>query len=156
LSSSSSLLPRFDGGGLLDAISSFSRWPKICSGESRGGRRCEEKMISLWKKQGKAGEGDCARELYWQDAKPSGASAPIHYSITASMCHSIVHQAPFWTQNHSLPPPAQFRGDQPCGGNGGGCSVEKGWLRISLFCSEHCRLRCEMVKFTQSIGTGNQ
>jgi hypothetical protein len=55
-----------------------------------------------------------------------------------------------------LPPPAQVRGDQPCAGTGGGCSVEKGWLRISLFCSEDCRLRCEMVKFAQSVGIGNQ
>jgi hypothetical protein len=46
-----------------------------------------------------------------------------------------------------LPPPAQVRGDQPCVGNGSSCGVEKGWLRISLFCSEDCRLRCEMVKF---------
>jgi hypothetical protein len=30
--------------------------------------------------------------------------------------------------------------------------VEKGRLRISLFRSEDCRLRCEMVKFTQRIG----
>jgi hypothetical protein len=43
-------------------------------------------MISLWKKQGKAGEGDWARELYWQDAEPSGTSAPTHYSITARKC----------------------------------------------------------------------
>jgi hypothetical protein len=55
-----------------------------------------------------------------------------------------------------LPPPAQVRGDQPCVGNSGGCGVEKGWLRISLFCSEDCSLRCEMVKFAQSIGIGNQ
>jgi hypothetical protein len=34
--------------------------------------------------------------------------------------------------------------------------VEKGWLRISLFCSEDCRLRCEMVKFAHCIGIGNQ
>jgi hypothetical protein len=50
-----------------------------------------------------------------------------------------------------LPPPSQVRGDQ-CAGTGGGCGVEKGWLRISLFCSEDCRLRCEMVKFAQRIG----
>jgi hypothetical protein len=55
-----------------------------------------------------------------------------------------------------LPPLAHVRGDQPWAGNDGGCSVEKGWLQISLFCSEHCRLRCEMVKFAQSIGIGNQ
>jgi hypothetical protein len=46
-----------------------------------------------------------------------------------------------------LPPPAQVRGDQPRAGTGGGCGVEKGWLRISLFCSKDCRLRSEMVKF---------
>jgi hypothetical protein len=40
-SSLSSLHPCFDSGGLLDAISSFSRWPNICSGGSRGGRRIE-------------------------------------------------------------------------------------------------------------------
>jgi hypothetical protein len=42
----------------------------------------------------KAGEGDWVRELYRQDAKPSGASAPTHYSITASTCHSIVPLPP--------------------------------------------------------------
>jgi hypothetical protein len=47
------------------------------------------------------------------------------------------------------------RDDQLCAGNGGCCGVEKGWLWISLFCSEDCRLRCEMVKFTQSIGIWN-
>jgi TPR repeat protein len=41
-------------------------------------------------------------------------------------------------------------------GNGSGCVVEKGWLQIPLFCNEDCRLRCEMVKFTQRIGIGNQ
>jgi hypothetical protein len=35
---------------------------------------------------------------------------------------------------------------------GGGCGVEKGWLRISLCCSEDCRLHYEMVKFAQRIG----
>jgi TPR repeat protein len=55
-----------------------------------------------------------------------------------------------------LPPPAQVRGDQLCAGTGGGCSVEKGWFQISLFCCEDCRLRCEMVKFAQSIRIGNQ
>jgi hypothetical protein len=50
------------------------------------------------------------------------------------------------------PPPAQVHVDQPCAGTGGGCGVEKGWLQISLFCGEDCRLRCEMVKFAQRIG----
>jgi hypothetical protein len=52
----------------------------------------------------------------------------------------------------ALPPPAQVRGDQSCAGTGGGCGMEKGWFQISLFRSEDCRLRCEMVKFTKRIG----
>jgi hypothetical protein len=55
-----------------------------------------------------------------------------------------------------LLPPTQVRGDQPCVGNSGCCGVDKGWLRISLFCSEDCSLRCEMVKFERSIGIGDQ
>jgi hypothetical protein len=60
----------------------------------------------------------------------------------------------YWTWRiwgEPLPPLAQVCGDK-CAGTGGGCDVEKGWLRISLFCSEDCRLRCEMVKFAQRIG----
>jgi hypothetical protein len=56
-----------------------------------------------------------------------------------------------------LPPLAQVHGDQPCAGTGGGVGgVEKGLLQIFLFCTEDCRLRCEMVKSAQSIGIGNQ
>jgi hypothetical protein len=52
----------------------------------------------------KAGEGDWARELlYWQDVEPSGASAPTHYSITASTCHSIAHRAPSPARSHASP-----------------------------------------------------
>jgi hypothetical protein len=29
---------------------------------------------------------------------------------------------------------------------------KKRWLRISLFCSKDCKLRCEMVKLAQRIG----
>jgi hypothetical protein len=77
---------------------------RFCSGGSRGGRRSE---ISLWKKQGKVGE------LYWQDAKPSGASSPTHYSTTVNTCHSIVHRAPFRAQNHPKPRVAfQLRGKE--------------------------------------------
>jgi hypothetical protein len=36
----------------------------------------KKKMISIWKKQEKVGEGDWARKLYWQDAESSSASAP--------------------------------------------------------------------------------
>jgi hypothetical protein len=65
-----------------------------------------------------------------------------------------LHSSTWRIWGEPLPPTAQVRGDQPCAGNGGG--VEKRWLRISLFCSEDCRLRCEMEKFAQSIGIGNQ
>jgi hypothetical protein len=63
-----------------------------------------------------------------------------------------LHYSTWHIWGEPLPPPAQVRGDQPCAGTGNGCGVEKGWLLISLFCSEDCRLRCEMVKFTQRIG----
>jgi hypothetical protein len=62
-----------------------------------------------------------------------------------------LHYSTWRIWGEPLPPPAQVRGDQ-CAGTIGGCGVEKGWLRISLFCSEDCRLRCEMVKFAQRIG----
>jgi hypothetical protein len=67
-----------------------------------------------------------------------------------------LHYSTWSIWGEPLPPPAQVRGDQPCAGHGGGRSVEKGWFQFSLFCSEDCRLRCEMVKFAQSIGIGNQ
>jgi hypothetical protein len=63
----------------------------------------------------------------------------------------VLHYSTWCIWGEPLLPPAQVRGDQPCAGTGSGCSVEKGWLRISLFCSEDCRLRCEMVKFAQRI-----
>jgi hypothetical protein len=66
-----------------------------------------------------------------------------------------LHYSTWRIWGEPLLPPALVRDDQPCAGTGGG-GVEKGWLRISLFCSEDCRLRCEMVKFAQSIGIGNQ
>jgi hypothetical protein len=31
------------------------------------------------------------------------ATPPTHYSITASMCHSIAHRAPSWAQSHTSP-----------------------------------------------------
>jgi hypothetical protein len=33
----------------------------------------------------------------------SGASAPAHYSITASTCHSIAHRAPSRARSHAFP-----------------------------------------------------
>jgi hypothetical protein len=73
---------------------------------------------------------------------------PLHEKVARAL-----HYLTWCIWGEPLP---QVRGDQPCAGTGGGCSVEKGWLRISLFCSEDCMLRCEMVKFAQSIGIGNQ
>jgi hypothetical protein len=66
------------------------------------------------------------------------------------------HSLTWHIWDEPLPPPAQVCGNQPFTGNSGGCDVEKGWLQISLFCSEDCRLHCEMVKFAQSIRIGNQ
>jgi hypothetical protein len=66
-----------------------------------------------------------------------------------------LHYSTWCIWGEPLPPPAQVHGDQPCAGTGGGCGVEKGWLRISLFCSEDYRLHYEMVKFAQSIAIGN-
>jgi TPR repeat protein len=63
-----------------------------------------------------------------------------------------LHYSTWRIWGEPLPPLTQVRGDPPCAGAGGGCGVEKGWLRISLFCSEDYRLRCEMVKFAQRIG----
>jgi hypothetical protein len=67
-----------------------------------------------------------------------------------------LHYSTWRIWGEPLPPPAQVHGDQPSAGTDGGCGVEKGWLRISLFCSKDCRLHCEMVKFAQSIGIENQ
>jgi hypothetical protein len=63
-----------------------------------------------------------------------------------------LHYSTWRIWGEPLPPLAQVRDDKPCAGTGGGWGVEKGWLRISLFYSEDCRLRCEMVKFAQNIG----
>jgi hypothetical protein len=43
------------------------------------------------------------QDLIHQDAEPSGASAPTHYSITASTCHSIAHRAPSRARSHASP-----------------------------------------------------
>jgi hypothetical protein len=63
----------------------------------------------------------------------------------------VLHYSTLRIWGEPLPPPAQVHGDQ-CAATGGGYGVEKGWLRISLFCSKDCRLGCEMVKFTHRIG----
>jgi hypothetical protein len=52
-----------------------------------------------------------------------------------------LHYSTWCIWGEPLPPPTQVRGDQPCAGTSGGCGVEKGWLRISLLCSEYCMMR---------------
>jgi hypothetical protein len=47
-----------------------------------------------------------------------------------------IHYSTWHIWGEPLPPPAQVRGDQLCAGAGGGCGVEKGWLRISLFAAK--------------------
>jgi hypothetical protein len=76
---------------------------------------------------------------------------PLCEKATCAIHSSMWH---IWAE--PLPPLAQVHGDQPCAGNRGGCGVDKGWLVISLFCSEACKLHREMVKFEWSIGIGNQ
>jgi hypothetical protein len=66
-----------------------------------------------------------------------------------------IHSSMWRIWGESLPPSAKVRDDQSCAGNDGGRGVDKGWLRISLFCNEACRLCREMVKFEWSIGIGN-
>jgi hypothetical protein len=65
-----------------------------------------------------------------------------------------IHSSTWCIWDKPLSPPAQVRGDQSC--TGGCYGADKGWLRIFLFCSEDCRLCCEMVKFERSIGIGNK
>jgi hypothetical protein len=62
-----------------------------------------------------------------------------------------LHYSTWRIWGEPLPPSAQVCGDQPCACTGGGYGMEKGWLRISLFCSKDCRLRCEMVNVAQRI-----
>jgi hypothetical protein len=46
-----------------------------------------------------------------------------------------LHYSTWHIWGEPMPHPAQVHGDQPCVGTGGGRGVEKGWLRISLFCT---------------------
>jgi hypothetical protein len=49
-----------------------------------------KKMIRLWKKQGKAREGE-------------GVILTRCGTVIAGTCHSIAHQVPFLAQNHASP-----------------------------------------------------
>ena len=50
-------------------------------------------------------------------------------------------------------PPAPVRGDFPCAG--GTYGKVTGWEQVSLFCSEDCRIRHEIVAFERRLGIEN-
>jgi hypothetical protein len=113
--------------------------------------------ILLYRDNGGAATDDTAKGYMRRVA--GGGSTMSSRWLSNDGCLSLrekakraLHYSTWHIWGESLPPPAQVRGDQPCAGSGGGYGVEKGWLRISLFCSEDCRLRCEMMMFAQRIG----
>jgi hypothetical protein len=112
--------------------------------------------ILLYKDNGGAASADTAKGYMRQVA--SGGSTTSSRWLSNEGCLPLrekaaraLHYSTWRIWGEPLPPPAQVHNEQ-CAGIGGGCSVEKGWLRISLFCSEDCRLCCKMVKFAQRIG----
>jgi hypothetical protein len=116
--------------------------------------------ILLYRDNGGAVAADTVKG-YMRWVAGGGSTTPRWLSNEGSLplrekAMRALHYSTWRIWGEPLPPPAQVRGDQPCAGTGSGCGLEKGWLRISLFCNEDCRLRCEMVKFTHSIGIGNQ
>jgi hypothetical protein len=113
--------------------------------------------ILLYRDNGGAAADDTAKG-YMRRVAGSGSTTSSRW-LSKEGCLPLLekaaralHYSTWRIWGELLPPPAQVRGDQPCAGTSGGCGVEKGWLRISLFCSEDCRLRCKMVKFAQRIG----
>jgi hypothetical protein len=113
--------------------------------------------ILLYTDNGDAADDDTAKGyMRWVTGGGSTTSSrwlsnegclPLHEKATRAL-----HYSTWRIWGEPLPPPSQVRGDQLCAGTSGSCGMEKGWLRMSLFCSEDCRLRCEMVKFAQRIG----
>jgi hypothetical protein len=115
--------------------------------------------IFLYRDNGSAATADTAK---WYMRRVVGGGSTTSGWLSNEGCLPLrekatcaIHFTTWRIWGEPLPPPAQVHGDQPCGGNSGNCGVEKGWLRISLFCIEDCRLRCEMVKFARSIGIAN-
>jgi hypothetical protein len=114
--------------------------------------------ILLYRDNGCAAADDTTKRYMRQVA--GGGSTPSRWLSNEGSLHlrekatCAIHSSTWRNWGEPLLPPAQVHGDQPCAGNGGG-GMEKGWLRISLFCSEDCRLRSKMVKFARSIGIGN-
>jgi hypothetical protein len=115
--------------------------------------------ILLYRDNGGASADDTAKR-YMRQVTGGGSTTSRWLSNEGclSLCEKVaraIHSSSWRIWGEPLPPLAQVRGDQSCTGNGGNCGVDKEWLRISRFCSEDCRLRCEMVKFARSIGIGN-
>jgi hypothetical protein len=116
--------------------------------------------ILLYRDNGGAAADDTAK---WYMRRVTGGGSTASRWLSNEGCLPLrekaaraLHYSTWRIRGEPLPPPAKVRSDQPCAVNGCGCCVEKGWLRISLFCSEDCRLPYEMVKFAQSIRIGNQ
>jgi TPR repeat protein len=106
--------------------------------------------ILLYRDNGGATVDDTAKG-YMRRVAGGGSTTsrclPLHEKAARAL-----HYSTWRIWGEPLPHPAQVCGDQPCAGISGGCGGEKAWLRISLFCSEDCRLHCEIVKFAQRIG----
>jgi hypothetical protein len=116
--------------------------------------------ILLYRDNGSAATDDTAKG-YMRRVVGGGSTTSRWLSIEGCLplrekAACALHYSTWRIWGEPLPPPAQVPGDQPCASTGSSCGVEKGWLRISLFCTEDCKLRCKMVKFAQSIGIGNQ
>jgi hypothetical protein len=113
--------------------------------------------ILLYRDNGGAVADDTANE-YMRRVAGGGSTTSSRWLSNEGclpLCEKAAHALHYSTWRiwcEPLPPPAQVHDDQPCAGTGGGYDVEKGWLQISLFCNEDCRLHCEIVKFTQRIG----
>ena len=65
----------------------------------------------------------------------------------------VIHKRTWWRNKWPPPLPAQVRGDLPCASSDWG--IPKGWEERTLFCSEDCRLRHEIILFEKAIGIGN-
>jgi hypothetical protein len=86
--------------------------------------------ILLYKDNGSAAADDTAKG-YMRRVAGGGSTTsrwlsnegclPLHEKAALA-----IHSSTWRIWGEPLPPPAHVRGDQPCAGNDGGCSVEKG------------------------------
>jgi hypothetical protein len=89
--------------------------------------------ILLYKDNGGAAADDTAKGYMRRVA--GGASTTSSRWLSNEGClplrekaARVLHYLTWRIWGEPMPPPAQVRGNQPCAGTGGGCSVEKGWL----------------------------